>query len=34
MNFHNKKTKRIIAIIVMIVIAAMVLSSIIPYLSM
>lgn len=33
MNFNDKKTRRIIAIVIMIVIAAMMATSIIPYLA-
>lgn len=32
MNFYNKKTRRIIAIIIMVLIVAMVATSVIPYL--
>lgn len=32
MNFNDKKTKRIIAIVVMVVIVAMIATTIIPYL--
>lgn len=33
MNFHNKKTRRIIAIVIMLVIVAMVATSVIPYMT-
>lgn len=32
MNFHNRNTRRVIAIIIMVVIVAMVATSVIPYL--
>ena len=32
MDFHNRKTRRVIAIIIMVVIVAMVATSVIPYL--
>lgn len=33
MNFHDKKTRRIIAIVIMLVIVAMVATSVIPYMT-
>ena len=32
MNFHNKRTRRIIAIVIIVVIIAMILTMVIPYL--
>ncbi|MGF6364312.1 hypothetical protein M2454_000157 [Aequitasia blattaphilus] len=32
MNFNNKRTKRIVSIVILVIIAAMLLTSIVPYL--